>query len=440
MSKKNVELFEKYSELQNLLLSMDDEPKINEVKNFIDDNNLWKNKNKTLSTIRLIASIVLVKPNLLDNAVKLLNLYDSIDMYSYNDFFSLDRTADKEVIYRTQVILLLFILSKHGSLIKEGKYGYYDSVFLKPVEFCKIDMYISFYDSQDIKKLSDEDKIKKRNQLHSINQISDLIRKDDLDGLQSFISKNNYDISLQIPRSLFEMHDILNNATPLEISAFYGSINCFKFLLNMSVKINYKRLLASSYAGGNYEIIHITENQCQDEEIKKNIDCLHQSILYFHDDLIDYYVQNYSVKIDSESYIKCIYASNYGAFLKLLQLDNSLAINEFGLIGSTPIDIASFEGFLDFFKFLMSIEKVDPKKHNSFGKTVLQSAARSGKLYIVKYIIKHSLVDPNDKGEYGISAAQIARNYGWKKVFDFLKPISNPADLEEEEEEESGDD
>ena len=57
MSTKIHDQFLKYNELQDLLLSMDDDEKISEVKNFIDENNLLKNKNKTLSTIRLIASV-----------------------------------------------------------------------------------------------------------------------------------------------------------------------------------------------------------------------------------------------------------------------------------------------------------------------------------------------------------------------------------------------
>ena len=83
MSTKIHDQFLKYNELQDLLLSMDDDEKISEVKNFIDENNLLKNKNKTLSTIRLIASVVVVKPNILNSAVKLLNLNQSFDLYKF---------------------------------------------------------------------------------------------------------------------------------------------------------------------------------------------------------------------------------------------------------------------------------------------------------------------------------------------------------------------
>ncbi|KAK8887616.1 hypothetical protein M9Y10_038668 [Tritrichomonas musculus] len=432
MSTKIHDQFLKYNELQDLLLSMDDDEKISEVKNFIDENNLLKNKNKTLSTIRLIASVVVVKPNILNSAVKLLNLNQSFDLYKFKEFFSSDRIADDEIMARAQVILLLFSLSKHGDLIDKEKYCYSEKVLITPTEFITSNR-MQLYDFKDILQLKDEEKIKKRNMLYPIHPIVEFIKNDDLNSLQSYISLNNFDIDQKIKKSLFDVHVILPNSTPLEISSFFGSINCFKFLINKSQNVNYRRLLSLSFAGGNYDIIHIIEKEIHDiESMKKNNSCLYNAILYFHNDLIEYVIQNYQVRIDAEAYIKCIYASNYGAMLKLHEIDDSDAINEFGKIGSTPIDIASFEGYIDFMKFLLLECKVDYKKLNSYGKTILQSASRSGKLYIVKYILKNKLVDPNDKGRFRLSAVRIARNYYNKDVMAVLKPISND-NLEEEE-------
>lgn len=160
MSTKIHDQFLKYNELQDLLLSMDDDEKISEVKNFIDENNLLKNKNKTLSTIRLIASVVVVKPNILNSAVKLLNLYQSFDLYKFKEFFSSDRIADDEIMARAQVILLLFSLSKHGDLIDKEKYGYYEKVLITPTEFITSNR-MHLYDFKDILQLKDEEKNQK---------------------------------------------------------------------------------------------------------------------------------------------------------------------------------------------------------------------------------------------------------------------------------------
>lgn len=431
MLKKIIDHFQKYNELQNLLLSMTNDEKINEVKNFIDNNNLFKNKNKTLSTIRLIGSAVLVNHNLLSNSVKLLNLYQSIDMYNYRVFLDCSKIADKEISSRLLIILLLFDLSKHEILLDKRDFDYCEIAFLSPTEFITKNR-MMLHDFKNILQLSDEEKIAKRNLFLPIHPIITMIREDDLNSLLPYISNNNYDIDQKIGKSLFNRHAILQNSTLLEISAFFGSINSFKFLLNKSNNIDYKRLLSMSFAGGNYEIIHIIENECHDETIKENIDCLYNSILYFHNDLIEYIIQNYHVQIDAESYIKCIYSSNYGAMMKLHKMDHSDAINNFGKIGSTPLDVASFEGYLDFMKYLLSIDAIDVKKLNSFGKTILQSAARSNKTYIIEYILKHNLVDPNNKGKFRLSAVRIARNYYCEEAFSLLKPVSTD-NLEEEE-------
>lgn len=105
--------------------------------------------------------------------------------------------------------------------------------------------------------------------LYPINPIVEFIKDDDLNSLQSYISMNNFDIDQKIKKSLFDVHVILPNSTPLEISSFFGSINCFKFLINKSKNVNYRRLLSLSFAGGNYDIIHIIEKEIHDIESMK---------------------------------------------------------------------------------------------------------------------------------------------------------------------------
>ena len=189
-------------------------------------------------------------------------------------------------------------------MVNKDLYGYYDLAFLYPTEFIT-EGRMMIYDFKEILKLNDEEKIQKRNLLYPIHPIISIIREDDINSLQSYISMNNYDIDQKIGRSLFDVHVILQKSTPLEISAFFGSLNCFKFLLNKSKTINFKRLLSLSFSSGNYDIIHIIENECHDEKIKKNNECLYNAILYFNNDLIEYILQNYQVEIDAESYIKC---------------------------------------------------------------------------------------------------------------------------------------
>ena len=171
-------------------------------------------------------------------------------------------------------------------------------------------------------------------------------------------------------------------------------------------------------AGGNIEIIHIIENEIHDAEITKNINFLYIAILYFKNELIDYIIDTYEYQIDAESYIKCIYASNYVALEKLINMDESNAINEYG-------EIASFEGYLTFFKYLVKNDHVKYKIKNKFGKNILQSAARSNKVQIVKYIIENHLLNKFDRGKYKFMPYQIAKFKGSLEVVEYYQSIKN---------------
>lgn len=424
--------FEKYGELQNLLLSMDASEDITKVKNFIDENQLFKNIKKTTSTLRLIGSIVYIRPDLLNNMINLLYSYNDIQIS--DEIISQSYIENDEILLRKIIIFILLSLTKHKVF---GNLFYSYLRFTDPVNCFKKDTNYYYYhpppDFDAICDMSDDQKIKARNTLHSIDPIALLIKDDKIEELQNFISKNNYDIENEIPSSSFEIHRQLQNAKPIEYAAFFGAINCFKFLLMKDTNINYSNLLEFAISGGNIDIIHIIENESHDENIKSNQNLLYLAILYMKNDLIDYLIHSYPIKIDAESYIKCIYASNYNALTIIKELDNdSTTINEFGDIGSTPIDIAAFEGYLDFFKFYLTFKNIDPLVYNNDGKTILQSAARSNKIDVVKYIIKHKMVEANDEGEYGSTALSIAYNYDCDEVSYFLEMNTNEKNNEEE--------
>ena len=425
--------FEKLNELQSLLLSMETNEDISKVKNFIDENQFFKNEKKSMPVIRLIGSVVYIKPKLLNNAVTLLNLFDNIPIS--DELLENSYIENQEINARKLTFIILLSLTKHK---KQGNsYHYEYDKYIYPIKYFQKGRNVDdfyFYcplDYDIICNMSDDQKIQARNTLYSINPIVQLIKDDNIDAFQDFISKNNYDIEKSIPHSSFEIHIQLLNAKPIEYAAYFGSINCFKFLLMKDNNINYINLLVFAFCGGNIDIIHIIENESHNESIKSNHKLLYCAILFMNNDLIDYVVHSYHIKIDAESYIKCIYASNYDAMLKLRELDDDNKINQQGNIGSAPIDIAAFEGYLDFLKYFLTIKDIDVSQYNSYGKTILQSAARSNRIYVVKYIVKHNLVDKNDVGDYGSSAFDIAYNYNCSKVIDFFEGENN---LENEEE------
>ena len=137
-------------------------------------------------------------------------------------------------------------------------------------------------------------------------------------------------------------------------------------------------------------------------------------------ELIDIIINKYSIKIKAEYYIKCIYSSNYEGMLKIKEMDKEKAYNEYGINGSTPLDIAAFEGYLDFFKFILTFENIEIQKLNSYGKNALQSATKSNKIDVIKYIVENKIIDPNDKGEYDATPLSIAKDFNYKEAFSYL--------------------
>ena len=252
---------------------MENDEEIKGVKNFIDQNNFFKNKKNAISTLNLIGSVVYARTNLLHNFVKLINLIDDINITNTSFFSDLE---DNETIRRNLITKIIFSLSKYKNL----NLCYGNTWAIDPVKYCNQYCYSSYANFETIRKMPDDKKIELTNPFHSASPIVLSMIYDNIDLLPDLISKYNYDINQKIPYSLFEMHNVLINSLPLEYSAFLGAINCFKFLLMKIENINYSRLLEFAFAGGNIDIIHIIENESHDQSIKSNQKLLYLAILY----------------------------------------------------------------------------------------------------------------------------------------------------------------
>ena len=105
-----------------------------------------------------------------------------------------------------------------------------------------------------------------------IDELTKVLRKDDVDTFQSFISKievsqiNN----CYIPFNLFENYASNGSINYINYAAAYGSIKCFKYLLLNHGKID---TLTFKYAvyGGNVEIIKIVDQLINDESSSEKL-------------------------------------------------------------------------------------------------------------------------------------------------------------------------
>lgn len=135
--------------------------------------------------------------------------------------------------------------------------------------------------------------------------ICKLIREDSLNDFISYVSKNRIKFNASIDFSIFETNKFLYDKQPtiIEYTAFFGSIQIFKYLLSCEVKLKPPVWLYSIH-GSNSEIIHILEEheilpqdkiglQIYDEPYEK---CLIESIMCINNDFANYIQSNFIKK------------------------------------------------------------------------------------------------------------------------------------------------
>lgn len=133
------------------------------------------------------------------------------------------------------------------------------------------------------------------------------IRDDDVETFQSLLSKNNFSVNHKIEQSFYERLKMLidDNLSLIQVAAFYGSINIFKFLwMQKNIEID-DNLLSYAYAGENIEIIHICEQKCP------LTDAFLQPIFIHRTDLLDYYLDNFGDEIIEKYDVIRYHLKNY---------------------------------------------------------------------------------------------------------------------------------
>lgn len=107
----------------------------------------------------------------------------------------------------------------------------------------------------------------------------------------------------------FQANQRIINLSLIDLAASYGSVNVFKVLYNMDMKIDSETFIQAIY-GKNLEIIHLVERK-----VKPDQKCMDLAITYHFYDLIDYFLQNYDLKISIK---KCIKSYNFRTFFDLM--------------------------------------------------------------------------------------------------------------------------
>ena len=160
-------------------------------------------------------------------------------------------------------------------------------------EIIKIDK--KYMKREEIPELYDE----KRRKGENDSYICELIRTDNIENFIIYTTRNCISLSSTINKSIYETNSFLEDLNPslIEYSAFYGSIQIFKYLFQNQIDLTSSLWLYAIH-GNNPEIIHfLEENQIypEDKTYKK---CLEMSIKCHHNDFALYFQNNFIDKND----------------------------------------------------------------------------------------------------------------------------------------------
>ena len=198
------------------------------------------------------------------------------------------------------------------------------------------------------------------------------IKKDDVDSLQSLAMRSDFDFNQKIRQEYFSLEE----KSLITTAAFYGSLKCFKYLLENEAKMD---LTTSEAAiqGGNREIIDL----CQE----KGCDCtnfLQAAVISHRDDLFEWIIE--STNCTEASLYDCVRTVNYRALLYYVQ-NQKMSESEI-----SPLCMAAQMGIQSMCRVL--VENGDPMTATvGAGYTALHLAIKYQHFYVVTYLVTNGI-------------------------------------------------
>ncbi|OHT14830.1 hypothetical protein TRFO_14777 [Tritrichomonas foetus] len=223
--------------------------------------------------------------------------------------------------------------------------------------------YPEYFDENKIivRNLNMENHIIKRLEGMNESEIAIIIRNDDIEQFQSFISRTNTSLNSNIPNSFYEICLFLKNSVSLiEYAAFFGSTEIFKFLWVNNVNLP-STLCDFAVAGGNYEIVHLIESN---KSLKYSSDNLLNAILFHRNDIAHYLNDTIGLEYTFDVLAQCIMAYNIEIFVEICHLADD-DINMGNEWGWTALHFATMHNRFDLVKLLCQVEGIDVMSRNN---------------------------------------------------------------------------
>ena len=227
------------------------------------------------------------------------------------------------------------------------------------------------------------------------------IQRDDLVQFQEVISKMNISINMRLPFSFYERFLFVNSDDSLpsliEYSAFFGSINIFKFLWISGAYVD-DDLVQYAIAGGNNEIIQY----CEEKQLEFDKECLKVAIKFLRNEIAEYIHMNYGIEYKRSHIIEAISSHNYEMLLNLTSPEDNFINGRKSLLinfndnsinkkinVSLPFVFAANRGYLEIAEYLYAYYpklKIDAEDGEQV--SAIHYAVLNDRLDIVKFIIE----------------------------------------------------
>ena len=144
-----------------------------------------------------------------------------------------------------------------------------------------------------------------------------IIRSDSLNDFILYLNKHLISTRSKIKQSIFETNSYLIKNSPylIDYSAFFGSLNIFKYLISNGAKLN-PSLWLSAIHGQNIEIIKILEKSSINLNEKSYTECLKEAIKCHHNNIAKYIIDNFfnGKKIDDDVFATSLKYCNFHFF------------------------------------------------------------------------------------------------------------------------------
>lgn len=253
--------------------------------------------------------------------------------------------------------------------------------------------------------------------------LANAIKNDDIEFLRQYTIDYRFNPNKQIPELPFEPCLFLQGGpTLIQYAAFFGSIQCFKYLylLKASLQLKDRRnrpLIMFAIAGGNLEIVRILEQSGVSFRGTLKI-----AMQFRRFDIFDWIIRTHGDSINDIQY-------ELNAILCMCcRIDNLRGAIECVELGATPGKVtdgmspllnAAVNGNYEVIRFIAQCPGVEINGTNFDGKSALHLAVRTGRLDSVKFLVGAG-VELNSHARDGATPLHTAAKYGQRNIVNYL--------------------